>query len=73
MTEITKDDAICFMTWKEIKERTGLGRSTIYRMMKDGEFPRPVKLYKRRVAWSVAAFNIWAQGKIDAQAVVGMK
>ena len=73
MTELTKDDAICFMTCKEIKERTGLGRSTIYRMMKDGEFPRPVKLYKRRVAWPVAAFNIWAQGKIDAQAVVGMK
>jgi prophage regulatory protein len=32
-----------------VMEKTGLGRSSIYRMVKDGEFPKPVKLGPRLV------------------------
>jgi len=34
-----------------VKERTGKSRSTIYAEMKEGAFPKPVKIGKRSVAW----------------------
>jgi prophage regulatory protein len=38
---------------------TGLSQSTIYRMMSEGAFPRPVALGKRRVAWPESAITNW--------------
>lgn len=35
----------------EVEVRTGLSRSTIYAMMDDGSFPRPIRLGKRAVGW----------------------
>lgn len=37
---------------KEVQQRVGLGRSTIYRWMAQGRFPRPVRLGAYAVAWS---------------------
>ncbi|MBU2982269.1 AlpA family transcriptional regulator [Lentibacter algarum] len=37
----------------------GLSRSTIYAMMKDGEFPKPIKLSKRAVAWRENDIQNW--------------
>ena len=33
----------------EVVTRTGLGRSTIYRKMRDGSFPEPLKIGLRAV------------------------
>jgi prophage regulatory protein len=38
---------------------TGLGRSTIYRLMADGGFPRPVRLAPRAVAWRREDIDEW--------------
>lgn len=38
---------------------TGLGRSTIYRLMADDQFPPPVRLTKRIVAWRRADVEQW--------------
>jgi prophage regulatory protein len=35
----------------EVIRRTGIPRATIYEMMRDGLFPKPVQLTARRVAW----------------------
>ena len=35
----------------EVERRTGLSRSTIYAMMDEGSFPRPLRLGKRAVGW----------------------
>lgn len=35
----------------EVLELTKLGRSTLYRLMSDGQFPAPIKLSARAVAW----------------------
>ena len=35
----------------EVEARTGLSRSTIYRLMDEGAFPRPVRLHTRAVGW----------------------
>lgn len=35
----------------EVQVRTGLSRSTIYALMDEGLFPRPIRLGKRAVGW----------------------
>ena len=40
-------------------ELTGLSRSTIYDMMAKGDFPLPVKLTKKAVAWPESAIVAW--------------
>ena len=36
---------------RQVEEITGLSRSSIYRLMQDGEFPRPVKVGPAAVRW----------------------
>ena len=43
----------------EVEGRTGLSRSTIYEMMAEGTFPRPLRLGKRAVGWTEAAIAEW--------------
>ena len=35
----------------EVEKRTGLARSTIYRMMRAGRFPLPLRISERAVRW----------------------
>lgn len=35
----------------ELTSRTGLARSTVYKLIQSGEFPKPVKLTRRAVGW----------------------
>lgn len=44
-----------------IEQMTGLSRSTIYAMMANGGFPRPVKLGSRAVGWREADVLAWLQ------------
>lgn len=46
---------------KTVLERTGLTRSTLYRKMERGEFPRQLKLSKRCAGWRESAVNSWMQ------------
>ena len=42
-----------------VEMMTGLSRSSIYAMMQIGEFPRPIRIGKRAVAWSEASISDW--------------
>jgi prophage regulatory protein len=42
-----------------VEEITGLSRSTIYDLMARGQFPRPVKLTTKAVAWPESAIQAW--------------
>ena len=44
---------------KEVQHRVGLGRSTIYRWMAEGKFPKPVQLGGYAVAWAEEDINSW--------------
>lgn len=43
---------------------TGLARSTVYKYMADEQFPKPVKLGVRVVAWVEAEIHDWVLAKI---------
>jgi prophage regulatory protein len=47
----------------EVESRTGLSRSTIYDWMKRGEFPQPVKLGARLVAWRESDVTAWMKSR----------
>ena len=42
-----------------VMRTTGLGRSTIYRLVASGEFPRPVHLGPRAIAWRWSDLEQW--------------
>jgi prophage regulatory protein len=48
---------------KELKEILGLGTSTIYRMISDNKFPKPIKLTERTVAWRMSTINEWIESR----------
>ena len=51
----------------EVKARTGLGSSEIYRRIAAGRFPAPVKLGERASAWSAAEIDAWIAERIAAK------
>lgn len=49
-----------------VRERTGLSRSTIYRFVTEGRFPRQVSLGQRCVGWLESEVNGWLESRIRA-------
>ena len=49
---------------KEVQDKTGLGASSIYAMMKQGDFPKPITLSERRVAWIESEIDNWITERI---------
>ena len=47
------------LTRAEVERRTGLGRSTLYRLMTEGKFPRPLRVGRRAVRWSEREVEAW--------------
>lgn len=50
---------------KEVIETTGLGRSTVYKYIEDGIFPRPVPLGGRAVGWVDDEVIEWVLSRIE--------
>ena len=42
---------------EEVEAQTGLSRSAIYRLMRAGQFPEPVKIGPRAVRWPQSELN----------------
>ena len=51
------DDRI--LTTKQLLERIPLDYSTIWRMSKQGRFPRPLQLTRSRIGWRLSAVLAW--------------
>ena len=64
-----------FIRLPEVLSRTGYGRTTIYRKMEDGSFPRSVKLGgppidpnvfdSRAIAWIEDEIEQWIESRIE--------
>lgn len=46
-----------------VERQTGLSRSTIYAMMAEGTFPRPIRLGKRAVGWRDSDIAAWLESR----------
>ena len=47
------------LRFREVSLQTGLSRSTVDRLEKQGRFPRRVQLGDRTVAWRSSDINAW--------------
>lgn len=48
---------------RDVEARTGLSRSTLYAMMAQGTFPRPVRLGERAVGWPESEIAAWLEAR----------
>ena len=57
MTVTTSDNRL--LRLREVLALCGLSRSTIYRKMREGSFPEPLKVGVRAVRWREAEIEDW--------------
>jgi len=49
----------------QVKRLTPLSTSTIYRLMKKGDFPKQIKLSERSSGWILEEIEQWIEEKIN--------
>lgn len=54
---------------KQVEDRTGLSRSTIYLRIQEGTFPKPVNLGGRAVGWVEEEIDTWLEACIERRDV----
>ena len=47
------------LTRRQVEERCGLSTSSIYRLMREGLFPEPIRIGVRAVRWPSSEINTW--------------
>ena len=55
---------IRFLRMSQVRDRTGLSRSTIRRWVAQGHFPQPIKLGENVVGWIEAEIDAWIRERI---------
>jgi prophage regulatory protein len=53
----------------DVTALTGCSKSTIYALMKKGEFPKSISITSRMSAWSESSVLTWVQARINEGAV----
>ncbi len=56
---------------RQVEEITSMSRSSIYRLMQDGEFPRPVKVGPSAVRWRASDITAWLESRPVARGEFG--
>lgn len=51
----------------EVQEMAKLSRSGLYQYMKNGLFPKPVKIGIRRVAWRESDIKAWIDSRTESE------
>jgi prophage regulatory protein len=73
-TQPTATQARMFARLPTVIQATGLGRSTIYRLVADGSFPQPVHLGPRAVAWRWSDLDRWSESRrVDTRPMQGSR
>lgn len=54
---------------KSVLTRTGLTRSTLYRKIEQGSFPRQIKISERCVGWRQSAIDEWMREQEGNEAI----
>ncbi len=58
-----------FLRWPRVRQFTGLSRSTVWRLEKNGQFPARRKLSANSVGWSLIELQAWMQSRSAATAL----
>ena len=58
-----------FLRWPRVRQLTGLSRSTVWRLEKNGQFPARRKLSANSIGWSLIELQAWMQSRSAATAL----
>ena len=64
---MTNDTPDRILRLNAVLDRTGLSRSTLYRKVDQGTFPRQLKLHTRCSGWRESAVNDWMKNPMFYQ------
>jgi prophage regulatory protein len=53
-----------FLRLPSVSEKVGLSRSQIYKLIQQGEFPKPIKLGPKISVWIEEKLEAWMDAKI---------
>ncbi|KPQ16750.1 MAG: prophage regulatory protein [Rhodobacteraceae bacterium HLUCCO18] len=56
------------LTIEEVAERTRLSKPTIYKLIRQGDFPRQLRLCANKVAWLEREVSAWVAARAEARA-----
>ncbi len=54
-----------YLRLPDVLNQTGLGKTSIYHLIREGAFPKPVKISSRAVAWREGAIEAWKADRQD--------
>lgn len=63
MNETTSTTATTILRNKQVQQRTGLSRSSLYLKISEGTFPKPLSLGSRAVGWRSDAVQSWIESR----------
>lgn len=64
MTE-QRTNRVIILRRKQVEQRTGLSRSTIYLRVSQGNFPKAVSLGARAVGWLESEIEEWLDSRVE--------
>lgn len=60
-----------YIDWVEVRRRTTLSRTTIWRLERQGQFPKHINLSPGRIAWKASDVEAWMAAREREAGVVG--
>jgi len=63
----TTDRPLTFLRFPSVRARTGLSRSTIWRLERQGSFPRHRRISRNAVAWLETEIADWMRSKVGVE------
>jgi prophage regulatory protein len=61
------DESMRYIRFKELRKLVPLGRTTIWKMMKEGRFPQSYRIGKAATAWLESEIEEWIKKHACAQ------
>ena len=55
------------LTIEEVVERTRLSKPTVYKLIRQGDFPRQLRLCANKVAWLEREVSDWIAARAEAR------
>ncbi|MCO5157569.1 MAG: AlpA family phage regulatory protein [Aquamicrobium sp.] len=53
------DSHVSLLTARQVMDRLGVSRSTLYAMIRADEFPKPIQITRGRVGWIMQEVEEW--------------
>jgi len=63
---MTDKNADSLIRWEEVQKMVGISRTSVWRLEKDGEFPKRRHISKRAVGWSQHEIQKWLESRPQA-------